>query len=41
MKLFGNTKSKITKYENHDNMPHSDFTEVVLVHCDIGNSDYQ
>ena len=33
MKLLGNTKSKITKDENGENVPHLDITEVVLVHC--------
>ena len=33
MKLFGNTKSKVTNDENGDNAPHVEITEVVLVHC--------
>ena len=40
MKLFGNTKSKITK-NNGENMPHLEITEVVLVYCNIVNNDYQ
>ena len=32
MKLFRSTKSKITKDKNGENVPHSEFTEVVLVH---------
>ena len=32
MKLHGNTKNKITKYENGENIPHLQITEVVLVH---------
>ena len=40
MKLLGNTKSKITKNENGENLPHSEITEVVLIHCNIVN-DYQ
>ena len=32
MKLFRSTKSKITKDKNGENVPHSEFTEVVLIH---------
>ena len=41
MKLFGSTKNEITKYKNVDNVPHLEITEVVLVHYDIVNKDYQ
>ena len=43
MKLLGSTKSKITKEENGDNLEitHLEITEVVLVHCNIVNNDYQ
>ena len=41
MKLFGSTKSKINKNENGKNVPHLEITEVVLVHCNIVNNDYQ
>ena len=41
MKLLGSTKSKITKDENGENVPHLEITEVVLVHCNIVNNDYQ
>ena len=41
MKLLGSTKSKITKHENGENLPHSEITEVILVHCNIVNNDYQ
>ena len=41
MKLLGSTKSKITKDENGENMPHLEITQVVLVHCNIVNNDYQ
>ena len=41
MKLLGSTKSKITKGENGENVPHLEITEVVLVHCNIVNNDYQ
>ena len=41
MKLLGSTKSKITKDENGENVPHLEITEVILVHCNIVNNDYQ
>ena len=41
MKLLGNTKNKTTKDKNDENVPHLEITEVVLVHCDIVNNDYQ
>ena len=41
MKLLESTKSKITKYENDENIPHLENTEVVLVHCNIVNNNYQ
>ena len=41
MKLLGSTKSKITEDKNEENLPHLEITEVVLVHCDIVNNDYQ
>ena len=41
MKLIGCTKKKITKDENGENVPHLEITEVILVHCNIFNNDYQ
>ena len=41
MKLLGTIKNEITKYENGENVPHLEITEVVLVHCNIVNNDYQ
>ena len=41
MKLLGSTKDKITKDKNGENVPHLEVTEVVLVHCNIVNNDYQ
>ena len=41
MKLFGSTKNKITKDKNCENVPLLEITEVVLVHCNIVNNDYQ
>ena len=41
MKLLGSTENKIIKDKNGENVPHLEITEVVLVHCDIVNNDYQ
>ena len=41
MKLLGSTENKITKDKNSENLTHLEITEVVLVHCDIVNNDYQ
>ena len=41
MKLLGSTESKITKDRNGENVPHLEITEVVLVHCNLVNNDYQ
>ena len=41
MKLSGSRKSKITKNKNGENVSHLEITEVVLVHCNIVNSDNQ
>ena len=41
MKLLGSAKNKITTDENDENVPHLEITEVVLVHCNIVNNDYQ
>ena len=41
MKLVGSTKSKITKNESDENVPNLEITEVVLVHCNIVNNNYQ
>ena len=41
MKLLESTKNKITKDKNGENVPHLEITEVVLVHCNIVNNDYQ
>ena len=40
MKLLGSTISKITKDENDKNV-HLEVIEVILVHCNIFNNDYQ
>ena len=41
MKLLGKTENKITKDKDAENIPHLEITEVVLVHCNIANSNYQ
>ena len=41
MKLLESTKNKISKNKNYDNVPHLEITEVVLVHCNMVNNDYQ
>ena len=41
MKLFGSTKSKITKDENGENVPQLEITEVILIHCNVANNSYQ
>ena len=37
MKLLQNTKNKVTKNENGENVSHLEITEAVLAHC---NNDY-
>ena len=41
MKLLASTKSKITKDKNGENVPHLEIVELVLVHCNLLNNDYQ
>ena len=41
MKLLGSTKSKINKDKNGENLPHLEVVELVLVHCNLVNNDYQ
>ena len=41
IELLGSTKSKITKHENGENVPRLEVTEVVLIHRNIVNNDYQ
>ena len=41
MKLLGSTESKITKDKNGENAPHLEVVELVLVHCNLINNDYQ
>ena len=41
MKLLGSTESKITKDKNSENVPHLEIVELVLVHFNLVNNDYQ
>ena len=41
MQLLESTRSRITKDENGENVPHLEFNEVVLIHCNISNNNYQ
>ena len=41
MKLLESTRNKISKDENGENVPHLKIAEIVLVHCNIVNNDYQ
>ena len=40
-KLLGSTESKITKDKNGENVPQLEITELVLVHCNLVNNDYE
>ena len=39
-KLLKSTKSKTTKDENGENVPHLEINEAVLYHCNIASTDY-
>ena len=41
MKLLGSTVSKINKDKNAENVPHLEVVELLLVHCNLVNNDYQ
>ena len=41
MKLFGSTESRINKDKNGENVPFQEIIEIILVHCNIVNKDYQ
>ena len=41
MELLGNTVSKINKNKNGGNVPNLEVVEVVLVHCNLVDNDYQ
>ena len=40
-KLLGSTKNEITEDKNGENAPHLEITEVILIHCNMVNNDYQ
>ena len=41
LKLLESNTSKVNKNENCENVPHLEITDVVLVHCNVVNKDYQ
>ena len=41
MKLLGSTESKVTKDKNGENFPHLEIVELVLIHCNLVNNNYQ
>ena len=41
MKLLGSTENKITKDKNDEDVPHLEIAEILLVHCNTVNNDYQ
>ena len=41
MKLLGSAENKITKDKNGENVPYLEIVELVLVHCNLVNNDYQ
>ena len=41
MKLIGSTESKTTKDKNGENVPHIEIVELVLIHCNLVNNNYQ
>ena len=41
MKLLGSTEIEITKDKNGENIPHLEIVELVLIHCNLVNNNYQ
>ena len=41
MKLLGSTESKITKDKNGENVPCLKIVELVVIHCNFVNNNYQ
>ena len=41
MKVIGDTKCKITKDKNSENIPNLEINVVVLVHCNISSNNYK
>ena len=41
MKLLGSTENKISKDKNGEIVAHLEIVELILVHCNLVNNDYQ
>ena len=41
MKLLRSSKSKITKDKNGEDVPHLEIIDLVLIHCNLVNNNYQ
>ena len=41
MKLIGSTERKRTKNKNGENVPHLEIAELILIHCNLANNNYQ
>ena len=41
MKILRSTKSKITKDKNGENVPYLEIVELVLIHCNLVDNNYQ
>ena len=41
MKLLGSAESRITKDKIGENFPHLEIVELVLIHCNIADNNYQ
>ena len=41
MKLFASIESTITENKNGENIPHLEIAELVLIHCNIVDNNYQ
>ena len=41
MKLLESTERKINKDKNGEKVPHLQIAEIMIVHCNIVNNDYQ
>ena len=41
MELLGSAKNRTTRDNNRENVSYSEIIEIVLVHCNIVNNDYQ
>ena len=41
MKLLGSTENKIIKDKNDESVSHLEIVDLVLVHCNLANNDYQ